>query len=133
MTIDEIVRSLNVCADQVACTECSFKNSERFCKNELARTAAKVIDRFVEKRKEDASTIQKLKLDKETLEEMLEQKYTKEQLVQAVNDIIEDTVTEDLSSTAQSVCAFLRLIDADGYFAILLDGTAEIRLEGESR
>ena len=128
MTKDEIVRSLNVCADEIECRQCSFKCVERSCKNELMRKAAKVIDSYEEKRKQDASTIQKLMLDKETLEEMLEEKYTKKQLVQAVNDILEDTSVEDLNSVAQSAVAFLRLIDADGYFAILPDGTAEIRL-----
>lgn len=131
MTIDEIVRSLNVCADEIECRQCSFKCVERSCKNELMRKAAKVIDRYEEKRKEDASTIQKLMLDKETIEEMLEQKHTKKQLVQAVNDIFDDTETEDLNSTAQSVGAFLRLIDADGYMAVLPDGTVEIRLNEE--
>lgn len=113
MTKDEIVRNLRSCA-------CQTWNELVFGEIEDERVFEVAVN-----------TIHKLMEDKETLEEMLEQKYTKKQLVQAVNDIFEDTVTEDLNSTAQSVGAFLRLIDADGYMAIMPDGTVEIRLNEE--
>lgn len=112
------------------CDGCPYRDREH-CDTDLFRDAISYIKAVHAKASEDATAINKLMLDKETLEEMLEQKYTKKQLVQAVNDILDDTVTEDLGSTSQSVCAFLRLIDADGYFAILPDGTAEIRLNEE--
>lgn len=131
MTKDEIVRSLNICADQVECSGCGLRGESGFCEGKLMRIAAQIIESYAEGCKEDGLTIQNLKLDKETLEEMLEQKYTKKQLIQAVNDIFDDTVTEDLNSTGQSVGAFLRLIDADGYMAVLPDGTVEIRLNEE--
>lgn len=128
MTKDEIVRSLNICADQVECRGCVLRDEKEFCEGKLMRIAAKVIESYAEKCRKNESAIQKLELDKETLEEMLEEKYTKKQLIQAVNDILEDTTSEDLHSTIQSVMTFLRLIDADGYFAFQMDGTAEIRL-----
>lgn len=112
------------------CVGCPYSDNEN-CDTELFEDALHYIKAIHAKASEDATIINKLELDKETLEEMLAEKYTKKQLVQAVNDILDDTVTEDLGSTSQSVCAFLRLIDADGYFAILPDGTAEIRLNEE--
>lgn len=124
--IDKIVKGMQSCK-HCECDGCPYRGNEH-CDTDLFEDALSYIMSINAKASEDARIINKLELDKETLEEMLEAKYTKEQLVQAVNDIIEDTVTEDLSSTAQSVCNFLRLIDADGYFAILPDGTAEIRL-----
>lgn len=131
MTKDEIVRSLNVCADSKTCEGCSCKDENSFCKNKLMRVAAKVIESYAEERKDNVNTINRLRLDKETLLEMIDDKYTKKQLVQAVNDIFDDTTTMDLNSTSQSVGAFLRLIDADGFMAVLLDGTVEIRLNEE--
>ena len=123
---DNIIKGM-VCCKDCECDGCPYRGRAN-CDTDLLEDALHYINSIHAKASADAAIINKLMVDKETLEEMLEQKYTKEQLVQAVNDIIEDTVIEDLSSTAQSVCAFLRLIDADGYFAILPDGTAEIRL-----
>lgn len=118
------------CCKACECDGCPYCGSDH-CDTELFEDAIHYINAIHAKASEDATAINKLMLDKETLEEMLAEKYTKKQLVQAVNDIFDDTVTEDLNSTAQSVCAFLRLIDADGYLAILLDGKVEIRLNEE--
>ncbi len=125
----KVIAGMQHCKD-CECDGCPYRGSEH-CDTELFEDALHYIKCIHAKASEDATIINKLMLDKETLEEMLEAKYTKEQLVQAVNDIFDGTETEDLNSTAQSVCAFLRLIDADGYFAILPDGTAEIRLNEE--
>lgn len=148
MSNEAIMTALGICTDLdgETCEGCPYA-LYRDCKRMIGKDslvaiknlsdqmseAKKTIDTLHELRAIDADTIRNLQMDIETWAEMFEQKYTKKQLVQAVNDIFDDTVTEDLNSTAQSVCAFLRLIDADGFMAILPDGTTEIRLaEGES-
>lgn len=144
MTEIEIKKSLAVCSNGATCDECYYKPCTN-CKGELMKDSlraieflsgerrknAETIKVMQENRENDVRTIHNLQRDIDTWAEMLEQKYTKKQLAQAVNDIFDDTVTEDLNSTGQAVGAFLRLIDADGYMAVLPDGTVEIRLNEE--
>ncbi len=129
MKFDEIIKGMERCKTG-ECGSCPYYSREE-CDTDLLGDALNYIMALNEKASADASIIHKLNLGKETLEEMLEQKYTKKQLVQAVNDIFDDTEIKDLNSTAQSVGEFLRLIDADGYMAVLPGGTVEIRLNEE--
>lgn len=128
MTENDVMNSLKICSELETCEGCSYVDDPGYCKKSLMKAAYNVIKLQQDHLASASDDIRKLQLDKETLEEMVAVKYTTKQLVQAVNDILDDTVIEDHSSTIQSVVAFLRLIDADGYFAFLPDGTAEIRL-----
>ena len=129
MTENDVLNSLHICSSTDTCEGCSYRDDGAPCKQCLMKAAYNVIKLQKDHIASARDEINTLSKANEKLQEMAVINYTQEQLVKAVNEILEETTAEDISATAQSVIAFLRLIGADGHFALLPDGTAEIRLD----